>query len=78
MNLKDHAVNGLPLMDQQTFETLTNDIGKEKFREQLAEYIAEHRPKFPLKEISYDIMRQAFKSLQKQDVWEYVKPLEQL
>ena len=78
MNLKDHAVNGLPLMDQQTFETLTNDVGKEKFREQLAEYIAEHRPKFPLKEISYDIMRQAFKSLQKQDVWEYVKPLEQL
>jgi len=78
MNLKDHAVNGLPLMDQQTFETLTNDIGKEKFREQLAEYIAEHRPKFPLKEISFDIMRQAFKSLQKQDVWEYIKPLEQL
>ena len=78
MNLKDHAVNGLPLMDQQTFETLTNDVGKEKFREQLAEYIAEHRPKFPLKEISYDIMRQAFKSLQKQDVWEYIKPIEQL
>ena len=78
MNLKDHAVNGLPIMDQQTFETLTNDVGKEKFREQLAEYIAEHRPKFPLKEISYDIMRQAFKSLQKQDVWEYIKPIEQL
>ena len=78
MNLKDHAVNGLPLMDQQTFETLTNDVGKEKFREQLAEYIAEHRPKFPLKEISYDIMRQAFKSLQKQDVWGYIKPIEQL
>ena len=78
MNLKDHAVNGLPLMDQQTFESFTNNVGKEKFREQLAEYIAEHRPKFPLKEISYDIMRQAFKSLQKQDVWEYIKPIEQL
>ena len=78
MNLKDHTVNGLPIMDQQTFETLTNDVGKEKFREALAEFIAENRPEFPLKKISYDIMRQAFKSLQKQDVWEYVKPLEQL
>ena len=79
LNLKDHTnTDGLPIMDQQTFESITNDIGKEKFREELAQYIAEHRPKFPLKEISYDIMRQAFKSLQKQDVWEYCKPLEQL
>ena len=70
--------NKLPIMDQQTFERVTNDIGKEKFREELAEYIAKYRPKFPLKEISYDIMRQAFKGLQKQDVWEYVKPIEQL
>ena len=79
MNLKDHTnTNGLPVMDQQTFESITNDVGKEKFREELAQYIADNRPKFPLKEISYDIMRQAFKSLQKQDVWEYCKPLEQL
>ena len=70
--------NKLPVMDQQQFETVTNDIGKEKFREDLAEYIATHRPKFPLKEISYEVMRQAFKSLQKQDVWEFVKPVEQL
>ena len=79
MNLKDHTnTDGLPVMDQQTFESITNDVGKEKFREELAQYIADNRPKFPLKEISYDIMRQAFKSLQKQDVWEYCKPLEQL
>jgi len=78
-DLKKYAnENGLPVMDQQTFETITNDIGKETFREQLAQYIADNRPKFPLKEISYDIMRQAFKGLQKQDVWEYIKPLEQL
>ena len=70
--------NKLPVMDQQTFETVTNDIGKEKFREDLAQYIAENRPKFPLKEISYEAMRQAFKSLQKQDVWEFVKPVELL
>ena len=70
--------NKLPVMDQQTFETVTNDLGKEKFRELLAEYIAEVRPKFPLKQISADVMRQAFKSLQKQDVWQYVKPVEQI
>ena len=70
--------NRLPIMDQQQFETVTNDIGKEQFRLDLADYIEEHRPKFPLKEISYEVMRQCFKSLQKQDVWEYVKPVEQL
>ena len=70
--------NRLPIMDQQQFETVTNDIGKEQFRIDLADYIEEHRPKFPLKEISYEVMRQCFKSLQKQDVWEYVKPVEQL
>ena len=70
--------NKLPIMDRQTFESITNDIGKEKFREELAQYIADVRPKFPLKEISKEVMRQAFKGLQKQDVWDYVKPLEQL
>ena len=79
IDFKKHTnENGLPVMDQQTFETITNDVGKETFREELAQYIADNRPKFPLKEISYDIMRQAFKGLQKQDVWEYVKPVDQL
>jgi hypothetical protein len=77
--LKKYAnENKLPIMDQLTFERITNTIGKEKFREDLAEYISVVRPVYPLKQISYDIMRQSFKSLQKQDVWEYVKPLEQL
>ena len=70
--------NKLPIMDRQTFESITNDIGKEKFREELAQYIADVRPKFPLKQISKEVMRQAFKGLQKQDVWEYIRPLEQL
>ena len=77
--LKKYAdQNKLPIMDQLTFERITNSIGKEKFREDLAEYISVVRPVYPLKQISYDIMRQSFKSLQKQDVWEYSKPLEQL
>ena len=31
--------NKLPVMDQQQFETVTNDIGKEQFRIDLADYI---------------------------------------
>ena len=64
--------NKLPIMDQQTFERVTNDIGKEKFREELAEYIAQVRPPFPLKEISFELMAQSFKGLLKHDVWQYV------
>ena len=37
--------DGLAIMDQQTFEMVTNTIGKEKFREQLSEYIAQYRTK---------------------------------
>ena len=63
--------NKLPIMDQQTFEKITNDLGKEKFREELAEYIARVRPVFPLKTISEEMMKQAFKGLKKQDRWQY-------
>ena len=50
--LKNYAdENGLPIMDQQTFERYTNDIGKEQFRLDLADYIAEHRPVFPLRKL---------------------------
>ena len=56
LDLQKHTnEDGLPIMDRQTFEMVTNSIGKEKFREQLSEYIAQHRPKFPLKNISYDV-----------------------
>ena len=47
----------LPIMDQQTFERVTNDIGKEQFRLDLADYIAKHRPIFPLEQNSF--LRQA-------------------
>ena len=65
--------NKLPIMDQITFERYTNEIGKEKFREDLAEYIATHRPKFPLKKITKDDVRNDFKDLQKFDTAKYLK-----
>ena len=58
LNLKDYAdENGLPIMDTIQFDRWTEELGKEKFRELLAEYIATERPKFPLKQISYEDMR---------------------
>ena len=47
LNLKDYAdENGLPIMDTIQFDRWTEELGKEKFRELLAEYIATERPKF--------------------------------
>ena len=69
--------NKLPIMDNQTFDRITKDIGREKFRTELAEYIAKVRPPFPLKKISQKNMILSFQSLLKQDVWKYVEPKEQ-
>ena len=38
--------NGLPIMDQLTFERITNNIGKDQFRLDLADYIEKYRPVF--------------------------------
>ena len=65
--------NKLPIMDQLAFERITNDIGKEQFRLDLADYIAEYRPVFPLKKITLDDVRTSFVDLQKQEVTEYCK-----
>ena len=70
--LKQYAnENGLPIMDQQSFERITNDIGRDQFRLDLAEYIEKYRPKFPLKKITLDDVRTSFYDLQKQDISTY-------
>jgi len=64
--LLDAANEGkLPILDNKSFELLNAQYGKEIFRETLAEYIATERPVFPLKEISYDDMRDSFGKLKK-------------
>ena len=65
--------NKLPIMNKTVFEHYTNTLGRDKFREDLSEYIANHRPKFPLKEISLDDVRDSFYNLKKQDITEYCK-----
>ena len=70
--------NKLPIMDNQTFDRITHEIGRDKFRTELAEYIARVRPPFPLKKIIEKDMILSFQSLVKQDVWKYMKPREQV
>ena len=65
--------NGLPIMDQLTFERITNNVGKDQFRLDLADYIEKYRPVFPLKKISLDDVRTSFYDLQKQDITQYCK-----
>ena len=70
--LKQYAnENKLPIIDQIAFERITNDIGRDQFRLDLADYIEKYRPKFPLKKITLDDVRTSFHDLQKQDISTY-------
>jgi len=77
--LLDAANDGkLPILDNKSFELLNAQYGKEIFRETLAEYIATERPVFPLKEISYDDMRDSFGKLKKFNTNTICIPREQI
>jgi len=65
--------NKLPIMNKAVFEHYTNTIGKEQFRLDLADYIAKERPKFPLKEITIEEVRDSFFGLQKLNTSKYLK-----
>ena len=51
--LKQNANDkGIPILSHEMFVKLTEQFGKDKFRLDLAEYIAKTRPEFPYKLIS--------------------------
>ena len=78
-NLKSYInADGLPIMDTESFVEMTNSIGKEQFRLDLAEYIANNRPKYPFKKISLDDISKLFTSLKEKDIWDYLTPKENL
>ena len=79
LDLKQYANEyKLPIMDTIQFDRWTKELGKEKFREVLSEYIAEHRPCFPLKKISYEDMRKNIIDLSKFDTSKICTPKEQI
>ena len=78
-NLNNYInTDGLPIMDTESFVEMTNSIGKEQFRLDLAEYIANNRPKYPFKKISLDDISKLFTSLKEKDIWDYLTPKEDL
>ena len=68
---------GLPIVDSIQFKRLTDTYGKEEFRETLSEFIAKERPKFPLRSIPFEKMRETFFDLQKFDTSKILTPQEQ-
>ena len=77
--LKEYANDvGLPIMNQSEFEHHTDRIGKEQFRLDLAEYIANNRPEFPLKDITEKDVRKLFNELKNDDIWKIIKPIENI
>ena len=57
----------LPILDNNTFESMNAEYGKEEMRKNLADYIATERTVFPLIEIYADTMRDTFERLRKFD-----------
>ena len=78
MDLKAFAnEDGIPMMDSIQFKRWTEKLGKERFREVLAEYIATYRPKFPLNHISYQEMKDNIIQLSNFDTSKVCTPKEQ-
>ena len=70
--------DGLPIMNPSQFLIWTEKLGKERFREVLAEYIATFRPKFPLRQISYADMRTNITLLSRFNTSSICTPKEQI
>ena len=63
----------LPVMNKEQFQYVTEKYGKERFREDLANYISIHRPPFPFKKISEKDMIKNFLDLKSFDTSKSIK-----
>ena len=63
----------LPVMNKEQFQYVTEKYGKERFREDLANYISIHRPPFPFKKISKQDMITNFLELKSFDTSKSIK-----
>ena len=69
---------GLPILDGNLFDATTKKYGKEEFRLAVADFIAENRPPFPFKKISYERMREMFLALKDYDTSNCITPTDNL
>ena len=63
----------LPVMNTDQFNYITEKYGKEKFREELSEYISQARPPFPFRKISEKDMMKNFLDLKSFDTSKNIK-----
>jgi len=68
--------DGLPIMNNKQFEEVTEQLGKEQFRLDLAEYISIHRPPFPFKVRTKEDMIENFLKLKSFDTSKICDPIE--
>ena len=66
----DHT--GLPVMNKSQFKSVTEEFGKEEFRKKLADYVANERPPYPLKEYTKEEVVKTFYKLKKADYTQYI------
>jgi len=72
--LKEHDF----YLNKGEFRYCTEKYTKEVFRETVAYYVAEERPPFPFREVSYEKMIDSFRKLQRADYTKFITPLDQL
>ena len=75
---KHSTPEGLPILNTGEFKYCTEKYGKDVFRETLSVYIADVRPPFPFKEITYADMVENFQKLKKADYTKFITPTDYL
>ena len=65
-------------LNKGEFRYCTDKYGKETFRKAVAHYVAEKRPPFPFREVSYEKMIDSFRKLQRADYTSFITPVDQL
>ena len=67
---------GIPVMNNPTFDMVTNKYGKEVFRSTLAEYITKEKPPYPFKEWEEEKRSIKFDELSNYDYRKFIMPEE--
>ncbi|MAH07384.1 hypothetical protein CMI38_04000, partial [Candidatus Pacearchaeota archaeon] len=65
-------------LNKGEFRYCTDKYGKELFRKAVAYYVAEKRPLFPFREVSYEKMIDSFRKLQRADYTKFITPTDQI
>lgn len=65
-------IESIPTLSPQKWNELNSKYTKQEIKQGLAEYIVKKKPKFPFRKIDISTVRNKFKLLLKEDVWNYI------